>query len=118
MMLSTAKAASTKRYFSISPGKIVSAKRMNPYAPSLLTMPAKNTSTAGGHASYRSGNHVCSGTIGSLMAKASAKQMNASSLGVNVLTWMMGMTNALPELMGCARMLSRSNEPDGDWMYR
>src|ERR1700681_586590 len=113
MMLSTANPASTNRYFSISPGNRVSAKRMKPYAPSLLTMPAKNTSTAGGHASYRSGSQVCNGTIGILIANASAKQMNASSLGVNVVRWMIGITYGAPDVIGCARMLSRSKEPDG-----
>src|ERR1700722_20090823 len=115
-MLRIASAARMYLYRFISPGNNVRQKRMNPYAPSLLTMPAKNTSTAGGQLSYRSGSHVWNGTIGILIANASAKQMKASCFGVNVERGMSGMTSGAPALIGCARICSRSNEPDGDWM--
>jgi len=44
--------------------------------------------------------------------------MKASCLGVNVVTWMRGMTYAVPELIGCARMLSRSNLRRPAWIRR
>src|SRR5438445_13590996 len=84
MMLSTASAARNHLKCATGSGNSVSPKRMKPYAPSLLTMPAKNTSTAGGHDSYRSGSQVWNGTMGILMANAAAKQRNTSCSGENV----------------------------------
>ena len=46
---------------------------MKPYVPILSSTPARITEPAVGASTCASGSHVCSGTIGTLIAKDSAK---------------------------------------------
>ena len=98
MMLSTASAARNHLKVLMASGKRVRPNRMKPYAPSLLTMPAKNINTGTGADSYRSGSHVWNGTIGILMAKAAANARKAHCSGLKVVMFSHGMTSGARDI--------------------
>ena len=58
-------------------GNSGSAKRMNPYAPSLSMTPARITEPAVGASVWASGSQVWNGNIGTLIAKARKKARKA-----------------------------------------
>jgi hypothetical protein len=49
-------------------------KRRNPYVPSLRRIPARMTDPAVGASTCASGNHRCTGTIGTFVAKEPKKE--------------------------------------------
>ena len=60
-------------------GKSGQAKRRKPYVPILRSTPARITEPPVGASTCASGNQVCSGNIGTLIAKASANAANSQS---------------------------------------
>jgi hypothetical protein len=75
-MLSTASDISTGASWRVASGKSGKPSFMKPYVPIFSMTPARITEPAVGASTWASGSHVCSGAIGTLIAKLSA---NAAS---------------------------------------
>ena len=76
MMLITASVAIAGASMRVASGNSGNASFMNPYVPIFSSTPARITEPAVGASTCASGSHVCSGTIGTLIANDSA---NAAS---------------------------------------
>lgn len=66
----------------LASGVIGSEKRRKPYAPSFSMMAASTTEPPVGASTCASGNHVCTGHIGTFTANARKKAMKSSTCGV------------------------------------
>src|SRR3954465_15505104 len=77
-MPTTASEATTGRASRATDGNSGTAYRQKPKVPIFSITPARITDPATGAWTCASGSQVCSGNIGTLMAKASAKAKNKS----------------------------------------
>src|SRR5438034_5357884 len=77
-MLATASAMIAGVNVCVASGNNGKPSFKNPYVPILSRTPAKITEPAVGASTCASGSHVCSGTIGTLMANDNAKAASKS----------------------------------------